>query len=51
VSRSADAEQVVEVLWNRDGSLNVRELGRRGFRFVAVAGVGVVIGALISSLS
>lgn len=38
------------MLWNRNGSLNVRELGVRTFRFIAVAGVCVAVGVLISSL-
>ena len=38
------------VLWNRDGTLNLRELGVRSVRFIAVAGFCVAVGALVSSL-
>jgi hypothetical protein len=51
MSKSADAEQVVEVVWNRNGSLNVRERGRRALWFIVVAGMCVAVGAVMSSLS
>lgn len=38
------------MLWNRDGTLNFRELGVRTVRFVALAGFCVGVGALVSSI-
>ena len=36
------------MLWNRNGTLNVREVGVRSVRFLAVAGLCVAVGALVS---
>jgi len=38
------------MLWNRNGTLNFRELGARTIRFLTLAGFCVAVGALISSL-
>jgi len=39
------------MLWNRNGTLNVRELAVRTFRFGGTALFCVVVGVLISHMS
>lgn len=48
--KSDAVDHASPMLWNRDGTLNLRELGVRSIQFVAVTGFCVAVGVLVSSL-